>query len=83
MGFILSALVFWFVCGLLSAYVASQKNRSGVAWFFIGLLCGPIGLIAIVGVPVARIDGPMADVSPPDFGKRGGLEDLQTQMTRK
>jgi len=39
------------VVGLLCAYVADQKGRSGSAWFFLGLFFGIFALIAIAGTP--------------------------------
>lgn len=36
---------FWIVCGVAGAIIASRHN-SGVAGFFLGILLGPIGVIA-------------------------------------
>lgn len=49
--------ILWVVigCGLLTAYVAGEKGRSSIAWFFCGLLFGPLGLIAIAGIPSAQM----------------------------
>lgn len=33
------------ICGIIAAYVAVNKNRSGAGFFFLGLL-GPIAIIA-------------------------------------
>ena len=38
-------LLFWVLFGVVAAVVASNKGNSGVAWFFVGVLLGPIGLI--------------------------------------
>ena len=38
-------LLFWVLCGVVAAVVASNKGNSGVSWFFMGVLLGPIGLI--------------------------------------
>ena len=38
-------LLFWMLCGVVAAVVASNKGNSGVTWFFVGVLLGPIGLI--------------------------------------
>lgn len=38
-------LVIWILCGVISAVVASNKGRSGLGWFLIGFLLGPLGLI--------------------------------------
>ena len=39
-------LVVWLVLGVASAIVATNKGRSGIGWFFIGLLFGPLGFLA-------------------------------------
>ena len=41
----------WILCGILCAYIATQKKRSGVAWFFIGVAGGIFAIIAIAAVP--------------------------------
>lgn len=50
--FIIVVLFVQVVCGGFSAFVADEKGRSVAAWFFLGLLFGPIALLAIVGVPI-------------------------------
>lgn len=42
-----------FICGILSAWIASTKHRSGCAWFLVGLFLGPLGIIiaAVMGRP--------------------------------
>jgi len=47
MGFI----VVWVICAVVCAIIASSKGRSGVGWFFIGLLLGIFGLILIACLP--------------------------------
>lgn len=39
-------ILIWFGCGVLSAIVASGKNRSVLGWFVLGFLFGPFGFIA-------------------------------------
>jgi len=41
-------IIFWCVCGLISAAIASGKGRSGGGWFVIGLLLGPVGVILAI-----------------------------------
>lgn len=41
----------WVVCAGFSAFVAKQKNRDSVGWFFLGLLFGPIALLALAAIP--------------------------------
>lgn len=37
-------------CGFFSAALADDKNHSGAAWFLLGLLWGPVGLLAAAGL---------------------------------
>lgn len=39
-------VLLWIVCGGIAAFLAWTKGRSVGAWFFCGLLLGPIGVIA-------------------------------------
>jgi ribosomal protein L40E len=41
----LEFVIFWFLCGIVSAIVASNKGRSGCGWFLLGILLGPIGVV--------------------------------------
>lgn len=38
-------VLIWLLFAIFSAVIASNKGRSGVGWFLIGLLFGPFGLI--------------------------------------
>jgi hypothetical protein len=40
-GFIL----FWLMCGILAGVLGSARGGSGCAWFAIGALLGPFGVI--------------------------------------
>ena len=40
-------LLFCVLCGVVAAVVASNKGNSGVAWFFVGVLLRPIGLMIL------------------------------------
>jgi hypothetical protein len=40
-------LIFWALCGIAAAMIASTKNRSAGGWFFGGLLMGPIGVLIV------------------------------------
>jgi hypothetical protein len=44
-------VVFWIVCGIASAVVASSKNRSGPSWFVLGILLGPFALLMVGFMP--------------------------------
>lgn len=41
-------VVWWVVMGLIVALVARSKGRSGVGWFFYGLLIWPVALVHIL-----------------------------------
>ena len=38
-------LFLWLICGIASAVIASNKGRSGLGWFLLGMLMGPFGLM--------------------------------------
>jgi predicted RNA-binding Zn-ribbon protein involved in translation (DUF1610 family) len=40
----------WLVFGIVSAFVARKKGRSGCGWFFLGVLLGPFGLLLAFSV---------------------------------
>ena len=41
----------WVVCGLVCAFIASEKKRNVGGWLVIGLVFGLLGLVAIAAVP--------------------------------
>jgi hypothetical protein len=38
-------LLIWLAFGVVSAMIANSKGNSGCAWFVVGVLLGPIGLL--------------------------------------
>lgn len=44
----------WLLFGIVSAIIAKKKGRSGCAWFFLGVLLGPFGLILAFAAPSER-----------------------------
>lgn len=44
-------VVAWLGCGLFSGHLAAEKGRWGFWWFLMGILFGPIALIAAAGLP--------------------------------
>ena len=38
-------LIIWILCGIIAFTIASNKGLKKTTWFFIGFLCGPLGLI--------------------------------------
>jgi hypothetical protein len=53
MEFILG-IPLWFLFGILGAWIATTKGRSGCAWFLVCALLGPIGLLIAAIVPKTR-----------------------------
>ncbi len=50
-GFLFSVALLWVGIGIMSSHVANLKGHSGVRWFLLGLLFGPIGLLGAAGLP--------------------------------
>lgn len=61
MEYIGGILLINFVFALFAAHVASNKSRSGIGFFALGLVLGPIALIA------ALISGPGQPPAPPGW----------------
>lgn len=53
--------VIWVIAAFMTAHVAHERGRSGVAWFFLALLVPVISLLAIIGLPLRE----KAAVRPP------------------
>ena len=51
----LTFLLIWLPCGIYSGVVAEEKGHGGIAWFFGGLLFGPMALISVVGLPDRKL----------------------------
>lgn len=50
-----SVLVYWWLGGAIAAaWIASLKGENGAAFFFGGLLFGPLTLVATIGMPSTR-----------------------------
>jgi hypothetical protein len=44
----------WGTLALINAGLAQGKNRSGVLWFLLSLVLGPVATLIIVATPRAR-----------------------------
>lgn len=44
----------WGTLALINAALAQGKNRSGLLWFFVSLVFGPIGTLLLVVMPKVR-----------------------------
>ncbi len=51
MEFLLPYLVYGAILGVLCAYLAGEKGRSGGSWFFLGLIFGILALLVLIGLP--------------------------------
>lgn len=55
----MSYVLFWLILCVVTAIIASSKNRSGVLWFFISLLFSPlIGIICVACMPAIVTNDP-------------------------
>jgi hypothetical protein len=43
--------VAWLACGFGAMAIADAKKLNGCAWFLIGVMMGPIGLLIAIGMP--------------------------------
>ena len=41
-------LLIWFLFGVVTAVIASNKGDSGCGWFLIGVILGPFGLLLAI-----------------------------------
>lgn len=41
----------WIACGFFCSVIASDKRYSGGWWFVLGILFGPLALVAAAGLP--------------------------------
>lgn len=44
-------LIFWALCGILTALIATRKNRAADIWALAGIFFGPIALIILALLP--------------------------------
>ena len=69
----------WLLFGVVSAVVASNKGRSGCAWFGLGVLLGPIGLILAFAVQPPHAQVPPANPQPSALKKCPACAELIRQ----
>lgn len=58
-------LVFWLACGVFAAVVANSRRRNGCLWGVLGVLFGPIALLAVGFMPVGEAPPPAPPPSTP------------------
>ena len=44
----------WGTLALINAALAQGKNRNGLLWFLLSLLCGPVATLLLVLLPKVR-----------------------------
>lgn len=44
----------WGTLALINAALAQGRNRNGLLWFFLSLLCGPLATLLLVLLPKVR-----------------------------
>ena len=50
MGFIVLLVTLWIPWAVFSGVIAEDKGHWGIAWFWAGLLFGPVGLLAVAAL---------------------------------
>ena len=50
MGFLIALLFLWIPCAIFCGTIAEDKGHGGIAWFWGGLLFGPIALLAVAAL---------------------------------
>lgn len=50
-NFIYIIILIEIIFGIFTAYIAEQKNYSGIAWLILGCLFGPIAFLTSIGLP--------------------------------
>lgn len=51
MNWLAVAIFVWGASGVISAAVASDRGHNGFAWFVIGVLLGPLGVVLAIAMP--------------------------------
>ena len=64
-----AVILCWVMMGSVSAYIAKQRNRNPISWFFIGLLFSFFGLLLLLALPSKTTDDSTKteDVKVPDI----------------
>jgi hypothetical protein len=47
----IEVIVFWLMCGVVTAIIAGAKNRNPIGWFLIGSLISIFGIILVCALP--------------------------------
>jgi hypothetical protein len=49
-------LIFWVIIGIICAFIAQQKKRNPIGWFFLGVLFSLISLTVLIFLPTIEDD---------------------------
>lgn len=50
MAFLVLLVALWIPCAVFCGVIAEDKGHGGIAWFWSGLLFGPVGLLAVAAL---------------------------------
>ena len=50
MAFLVLLVALWIPCAVFCGLIAEDKGHGGIAWFWSGLLFGPVGLLAVAAL---------------------------------
>ena len=50
MGFLIALLFLWIPCAIFCGTISEDKGHNGIAWFWGGLLFGPIAMLAVAAL---------------------------------
>lgn len=50
MAFLALLVALWIPCAVFCGVIAEDKGHGGIAWFWSGLLFGPVGLLAVAAL---------------------------------
>lgn len=61
---LLNLILFWVFFGCIASYLAKRRGRNPLAWFFIGLFLGVLGVLLVVILPNRIHHKPFAPPPP-------------------
>lgn len=67
------------VAGGFSAYVAEQKNRSGLNWFILGAAFSVLALIALIAIPKLEKESNRSQIKREDITQFKGDPDVRSE----
>jgi len=77
----LTALILWLLFGIFSAVIASNKGRSGIGWFFVGVFFGPFGLLVAVLPAQEKVDALPAQQKQTEKAKEVAVTEQKSEFS--